>query len=275
METLPGCTLRRWIAYIGQPIFLEELIVKPSRSLIDQSIAARYAKVPINGDGFGVGWYAERAEPGLYRDVLPAWGEPNLCSLAQQVRSGLFFAHVRASTGAPSARANCHPFASGRWMFMHNGQSADYGLVQRRLDTMISDRHYTLKQGSTDSESLFLSFLSRNGNAPHTAVADVLREVMALQTEYGDHGCLRFTAALTNGREIWAYRYASDRHAPSLFYQKLPTGIVLVSEPLCNNPDHWTELPTSSRVHADVAGELTIGHWDCSDIKFADRAGVS
>ncbi|MGA4923289.1 hypothetical protein, partial [Bacillus subtilis] len=32
----------------------------------------------------------------------------------------MFFAHVRAATGTAVTRQNCHPFACGRWMFMHN-----------------------------------------------------------------------------------------------------------------------------------------------------------
>jgi len=68
----------RWIAYSGEPIFLEELIAKPENSLLTQSLHAREAKVETNGDGFGFGWYAHRDEPGHYREVLPAWNDENL-----------------------------------------------------------------------------------------------------------------------------------------------------------------------------------------------------
>ena len=26
-----------------------------------------------HGEGFGIGWYGERAESGVYREVMPAW----------------------------------------------------------------------------------------------------------------------------------------------------------------------------------------------------------
>ncbi len=55
-------------------------------------------------------------------EIRPAWSDENLTSFCAQVRSPLFFAHVRASTGTPTTRANCHPFAHGRFLFMHNGQ---------------------------------------------------------------------------------------------------------------------------------------------------------
>ncbi|MEM7670705.1 MAG: class II glutamine amidotransferase, partial [Pseudomonadota bacterium] len=105
----------RWAAYIGEPIFLEEIVTAPEQSLIQQSLHANKAATEVNADGFGLAWYGERPEPGLYRDVLPAWSDDNLRSLAAQVRSRLFMAHVRASTETATSRNNCHPFAVGRW----------------------------------------------------------------------------------------------------------------------------------------------------------------
>ncbi len=132
----------RFLAYSGQPVFLEEFVSSPCNSLIHQSQHATEAKTGTNGDGFGLGWYGDRPEPGLYREIRPAWSDENLLSIARQVRSPLFFAHVRAATGTASTRANCHPFAHGRWMFMHNGQIGGYGAVKRRLEALIPDGLY-------------------------------------------------------------------------------------------------------------------------------------
>ena len=77
----------RWAAYAGPPVFLEEMILSPAHSLIEQSQRASEAKTAINGDGFGLAWYGERKTPGLYRDILPAWADTNLRSLASQIRS--------------------------------------------------------------------------------------------------------------------------------------------------------------------------------------------
>ena len=65
----------RWAAYTGAPIFLEEIISRPGHSLIHQSHGATQCHSAINADGFGVAWYGQRPEPGLYRDVLPAWSD--------------------------------------------------------------------------------------------------------------------------------------------------------------------------------------------------------
>ena len=61
----------RWAAYLGEEVFLEDIVTAPCHSLIAQSHCAREAKSPTNGDGFGIAWYGDRPEPGLYRDILP------------------------------------------------------------------------------------------------------------------------------------------------------------------------------------------------------------
>ncbi|MGB0497891.1 MAG: class II glutamine amidotransferase, partial [Rubricella sp.] len=132
----------RWAAWIGAPIFLDEIILKPAQSLVAQSHHAAECKTATNADGFGLAWYGERPEPGLYRDVYPAWSDPNLRSIAGQVRSGLFLAHVRASTGTATSRNNCHPFVHGRWSFMHNGQIGGFEGFRRRADMLIPDALY-------------------------------------------------------------------------------------------------------------------------------------
>ena len=71
---------------------------------------------------------------------LPAWNDANLKSLSHQIRSSLFLAHVRASTGTATARQNCHPFSNEQWMFMHNGQIGGYDRLRRTLESMIDDR---------------------------------------------------------------------------------------------------------------------------------------
>ena len=116
----------RFLAYRGEPVFLSVSSARrPIRSCTSRCTRTE-AKTGTNGDGFGLGWYGERAEPGLYREIRPAWSDENLQSLCGQVRSRVFFAHVRASTGTASTRANCHPFAHGRHLFMHNGQVGGY-----------------------------------------------------------------------------------------------------------------------------------------------------
>ena len=41
----------RWMAYSGSPVLLEELFIKPTHSLIDQSLHSRLGAETTNGVG--------------------------------------------------------------------------------------------------------------------------------------------------------------------------------------------------------------------------------
>ena len=241
----------RWAAYSGDAVYLEDMILAPAHSLIEQSHHARHAKTPINGDGFGVAWYGDRAEPGLYRDILPAWADLNLRSLARQIRSGLFLAHVRASTIGETSRVNCHPFVWRNWSFMHNGQIGDFAALRRPLELALDDELYNMRTGSTDSEILFLLAL-RFGleRDPYGAFARTIRFVEDEARSRGLKPFIRFTSAFSCGKRLFAIRYASDEHAPTLFWAKLEgcRSICLVSEPFEDAARDWQPVPPSSIV---------------------------
>ena len=66
----------RWVGYLGDPIRPEQILYDSSHSLIEQSrhaikgLVTEEGVVPApftNGDGFGLGWYGHREQPGLYR----------------------------------------------------------------------------------------------------------------------------------------------------------------------------------------------------------------
>ncbi len=121
----------RWLAYSGAPIFLDEVLFKTDHSLIDQSLRAFDKTTTTNGDGFGIGWYGVRDVPGVYKDIRPAWNDTNLQALAAQIESPMFLAHVRATTGSPVQRSNCHPFNYRKWLFVHNGLIGEYEELRR------------------------------------------------------------------------------------------------------------------------------------------------
>lgn len=244
----------RWLAYRGAPVHLDALLFKPENSLIAQSLHARKSHVVTNGDGFGLGWYAHRPEPGLYREVRPAWNDENLRSLAEQIQAHLFFAHVRASTGTATARANCHPFRHDNWLFMHNGQVGGYERIRRSLDFRVSPDLYTSRLGTTDSETFFLLALGDGLDAdPIGAIARTTGHVFAAMQSAGIAEPLRLTAALTDGERIYAVRWSSDAQSPSLFYgagagvrgtddEVDDDSILVLSEPLDSDSEHWSAV---------------------------------
>lgn len=241
----------RWIAYSGEPIFIEELVTVPEQSLIVQSRRAREAKSVVNADGFGLGWYAERPEPGVFRDLRPAWSDENLLSIARQIRSRLFFAHVRASTGTAISRANCHPFSLGRWMFMHNGGIPDWEEVRRPVEAAIPDDLFRHRGGTTDSEAMFLLLLA-NGLETDAAAA-YRRTIGFIETVLARAGIekpLRVTAAASDGHSIHALRY-STLIAPETLYirhLKRADGMLMASEPLDAGRTDWEAVPPQSLV---------------------------
>ncbi|NKB56006.1 MAG: class II glutamine amidotransferase [Alphaproteobacteria bacterium] len=240
----------RWLAYSGPPIHPDTFLFEAENSLIRQSLSAQLAVTPINGDGFGLGWYGVRSEPGLFRDVLPAWNDENLKCVAE-------FAHVRASTGAGISRSNCHPFRYGKWMFMHNGQIGGYAEIRHELDRLIAPAYYRYRQGGTDSETFFYILLS-NGleSDPQAAFARTVAQIEAVMSEAGISSALRLTAAATDGEIIHAIRYASDDRAPTLYFglnqtdSKEGSALMILSEPLNSQPDDWREIPMSRFITA-------------------------
>ncbi len=239
----------RWAAYIGAPIFLEDVVSRPGHSLIHQSHCATQCSSAINADGFGIAWYGDRAEPGLYRDILPAWSDPNLRSITAQVKSPLFLAHVRASTGTATSRNNCHPFAVGRWSFMHNGQIGGYDAFRRDADMLIPDSLYSQRKGATDSEALFLVALAEGlHDDPQGALERATARMGALSRAKGSTPHIRLTAAFSDGQTLYAVRYASDEAAPSLWHRWSDGrgGRAVVSEPLESDETGWEVIPQGS-----------------------------
>lgn len=236
----------RWAAYLGSPIFLEDIISRPGHSLIAQSQDAAECKTSTNGDGFGLAWYDQRPEPGLYRDVYPAWSDTNLRALARQVRSKLFLSHVRASTGSAISRNNCHPFAAGRWSFMHNGQVGGFEKFRRYADMCVPDDLYHHRKGATDSEILFLLALKEGlDQDPLAALERAVAKMESLSRSRGTTPHMRLSVAMSDGRKLYAARYSSDHIAPSLYYRwsNSRQGWAVVSEPLEQQQEGWQQLP--------------------------------
>ncbi|KAI5290446.1 hypothetical protein KEM52_000443, partial [Ascosphaera acerosa] len=161
-------------------IRLSKLVTEPTHSILKQSYDSRLRldrRRPVNGDGFGIGFYTAReldlgAEPCIFTSILPAWNNENIERLAAKTRSALVFAHVRATTEGSLAENNCHPFQHGTLMWMHNGGVGAWRHVKRQLGAALSDRWYLGVKGGTDSEwafALFLELLESEGGVDPSA----------------------------------------------------------------------------------------------------------
>ena len=196
-------------------------------------------------------WYGDHPEPGLYRKSGRPGPSENLRYLCRHIRSHLFFAHVRAATGTPITRPNCHPFASAGWIFMHNGFVGSWNRMRRQVENLITDEFYPSRVGTTDSEAVFLAIMGAGAKQdPVGATARILGELTRLMNQGGYREKLRFTAALANGHDLYAFRYAVNDKANSLYYRESEGGVVIVSEPLDRDHTRWQAVPENHVVVA-------------------------
>lgn len=208
---------------------------------------------------------------GKHRHPSPAQGhrprleQPQPEEIADHVRSPLFFAHIRASTGTAVQQTNCHPFRHGRWMWMHNGAIADFHLMRRDLSLLVDPGLYSDIEGTTDSEMMF--YLAITFGLDEDPPGAVARMVGVVERSGRDHGVefpVQMTVAVSDGERLWAFRYSSQGESRSLFYStRVDTlrelhpdlaflrGVsdetrLIVSEPLGDLPGAWNEVPEST-----------------------------
>jgi len=255
----------RFVLYQGPPITLSSLVTEPAHSIINQSVHASETEEPLNGDGFGLAWYVPALSPlpALFRSVTPAWSNQNVLE------------HVRAATrGLPVAEINCHPFTSGPYAFMHNGDVARFQQVRRQLLADLSDESFRAIRGSTDSEHLFGVFLDEvegrdpaaaqdRGAALGQSLENALRRVLSLVQRAKqvlpappgtDDDDSWINVAVSDGVCSAACRYTSAADEPSSLY--LHTGRrYICEEGLCRmiEPEagHQAAIIASERLSDD------------------------
>jgi predicted glutamine amidotransferase len=257
------------MAYSGDPISAEELLFKPTHSIIDQSLHSRMGATTTNGDGFGIGWYSGGdPQPACFKSIEPAWNDVNLREISRKISTPLLFAHIRAATGTPIQRSNCHPFRHDNWLWMHNGAIREFHRVKRDLVVAVDPALYADIEGSTDSETLFFLALTFGlTDDPFTAVARAIGLVEKVGHEHGVQYPFQGTLAVSDGQRLWAFRYSSEGASRTLYYSADVTTLrhlhpevevlrelaaearLVVSEPLGDLPGAWLELPES---HAGV-----------------------
>ena len=256
----------RWLAYSGGPIVLERALFAPAHSLIDQSLHSRLGAEATNGDGYGIGWYDDFADrPGMFKSIDPAWNDSNLRELSRHIRSGHFFAHIRAAIGSAVQQTNCHPFRHDGWLFMHNGYIGGYQQIKRDLTMAVDESLYSDIAGQADTEVLFyLAITFGLQDDPPAAISRAIGFVEEAAARKGVRDAFQGTIATTDGKRTWAFRYATEGKPRSLFFTRDVTTLrrlypdraivhevsddarLIVSEPIGDLPGAWIEVPESS-----------------------------
>lgn len=263
------------MAWLGQPVLIEELLFKTQHGIVDQSLHARMGAEPTNGDGFGLGWYGSGEGPAVYRSISPAWADPNLRELAAHTESPLFLTHVRAAIGSPVQETNCHPFRRGRWLFVHNGYIADFHLLRRDLMLALDPGLFAEIHGSTDTEVVFYLALTLGlEDDPVAALERAVGVIESAAEARGVESAVQATFGVSDGESLWAVRYSTEGRARSLFasadveavrrlhpdnprFERLGADDrLIVSEPFSDLPGVWREIPEATAVTVHRGGVL-------------------
>ena len=268
----------RWMGYLGEPINVGLVLFREDRNtIVHQSLDASQGAEPVNGDGFGVGWFVpDSTEPSRYRSTEPAWNDENLREITNTLASPAFIAHVRAAIGSPVQQSNCHPFRHDGVLFVHNGFIRDFGRIKRDVVLAVDPDLYPQIVGSTDSEHLFYLALTFGlQDDPHTA----LERMVGLHRARGRRGRGRrpgadvgrgADAGRAGGRALCdqlgaAHALPQQRHRDAAKDASRLRGSSpgaagrarVMSEPLGTLPGAWTEVPISSAVHL-TRGDLEV-----------------
>ncbi|AZP21858.1 ergothioneine biosynthesis protein EgtC [Streptomyces aquilus] len=227
----------RHLAYLGPEEPLGRLLVTPAHGLYRQSWAPRRQRYgTVNADGFGVGWYAPGDPvPARYRRAGPIWADQSFADLARVVRASALLAAVRDATlSGADAEAAAAPFASGPWLFSHNGAVKGWPRSLAPLTETLPAADLLAMEARNDSAFVWALVLARlrAGDEEGQALADTVLEVA--EAAPGS----RLNLLLTNGESI-----AATAWGDTLWYLASPgRSTVVASEPYDDDP-HWQEVP--------------------------------
>lgn len=216
----------RALAYLGQPVLLDNLLYQPDSALVKQSFMPKMLHL-LNLAGFGMkAWDRGSTEPlkpyGYASTSLPVF-DRNLKVLSEKIRPTCVLAHVRGvaySTEVEISLQNVHPFQfpGVRLALAHNGDLARFAEMKPRLLQHIRPEVVNLIRGTTDSEWIYALIVSQLADPRSICAADeivraveralsIIREVRA---RLGIGTSSSVNLFLTTGDQLAAVRYCFD-----------------------------------------------------------------
>ncbi|MGL5829444.1 MAG: hypothetical protein ACRC0L_07730, partial [Angustibacter sp.] len=194
----------------------------------------------LNADGWGVGlWVDGRGR--RWRGGNPLWQDESFAEIAPILRSHCIVAAVRSATPnlpiGPSASA---PFRAGNWLISHNGVVSWEVLARVRAQTAAPYRH----QPESQCDSALLVALIFDRGLP--LLGDTLSRILKLEP------LARLNLLLADG-----HRLLATTCGDTLFYRRLPAGMVLASEPY-DDDDHWQDIADGQLVEVNRAADGSV-----------------
>lgn len=250
--------MTRLAAYLGPDIALEQFLLDPPRSLLEQARAPHEAShAPISGDGFGFGWYDPDGAPAAYVNPQPIWADPNLPALAHALRNDLWLAAVRsAAPGFGNTPADTQPFRDDELLFLHAGHIDHFRhSVRPKLLRELSPDIEAAVRGGTDSEYLFALLRQILAEDEDMSVDSAIGETLALVDDWAGAARALLNLVVSDGERVYAVRHAVNADSPSLYYcvddETFPDGAQLVASEALTEQGLWQPLPEHSLLVLD------------------------
>jgi len=83
--------------------------------------------------------------------------------------------------------------------------------------------------------------------------------IQAMMQAAGVAEALRFTAALTDGARVWAFRWASDNRPATLYWRAEGAALTIVSEPIDADRGGWEAVPQDAVLSAVPGEAVAVG----------------
>jgi predicted glutamine amidotransferase len=216
----------RALAYLGQPVLLDNLLYQPDSALVKQSFMPKMLHL-LNLAGFGMrAW--DRGSPDPHKPysyastALPVF-DRNLKALAEKIRPTCVLGHVRGvayNTEVEISLQNVHPFQfpGVRLALAHNGDLARFSEMKPHLLESIRPEVANLIRGTTDSEWIYALIVSQLADPGAASGADELVRavdrafavIRRVRERLGIATSSSVNLFLTTGESIAAVRYCFD-----------------------------------------------------------------
>lgn len=244
-----------------QPTRVECSLVHAQNALLAQS--AEDLSGESHSEGWGIATY-QNGDPQVERQAWAAYHKEYFKVAAATIYAKTVIAHIRkASVGAPSL-ANTHPFASGSYVFAHNGTVPAFPILRPKLVAMMRDQDRRAIVGQTDSEHIFAYIRGRLATAGAedwaVTIGKAVLAVEKLSRDTAPTKALGLNIMITDGHRVIGSRIGRSlfaverknvtdceicgfphiRHGDANPYR----ATVVASEPLSH--ERWAEIPERS-----------------------------
>ncbi|MCB9596022.1 MAG: class II glutamine amidotransferase [Sandaracinaceae bacterium] len=217
----------RFLLYAGRRVRLDELLYRPSSSLVRQAYDPQELGM-LNLGGFGVAAWDPASPspetPWLYRStVLPSFDD-NLRHLARKLEATCVLAHVRGialdAEDGDFGPHNLHPFLypGYAWSMAHNGFIRGFAAIRQDIVACFAPEVAAQVRGTTDSEAFYALVMSqledplrdRDPDALVGALVRALRLLRRIRAARGLSLSTSMNVVFTNGRDAVVLRFVFD-----------------------------------------------------------------